>query len=216
MIAIQLVSIPKKKPVAGRKIVRLKASRLLKAISWIRPHTKPSTAPLRSMKRNSLFPSFWKKWLRSSFFSVKTLTIMPSLSIPYSGLQRWPEISRHSSGEVSSILSTAASATRVRKPAGNLRSVLGKCTAPARESASLMTFFKWLRVRLTRAFASTLSSHTRGGSRYGLAHLYEMRAIFWAFLGMTPCQPMPIPDEPCCHNPMNSTGLNIIWIASQM
>mmetsp|Transcript_100724 Transcript_100724/g.307927 ORF Transcript_100724/g.307927 Transcript_100724/m.307927 type:complete len:230 (+) Transcript_100724:540-1229(+) len=211
VIASQFETIPRKKPVIGRNKSRLSPDKLLNAISWIMPHTKPMTAPQCSMKRNSASPSDWKKLLSNTLFSVKTLTNMPSLSKPFFLSLKISVNVVHRSGHVSMILSTAVSAIRRRDLSPSIaRSVHGKCSAPTFARAPSRTLVSWGRVLATSFFGSTAPMMSRGPWMYGLAQVYPMEAILAALRGTTPCQPMPMPVPRYCHNPRKFSGRNII------
>mmetsp|Transcript_110294 Transcript_110294/g.355990 ORF Transcript_110294/g.355990 Transcript_110294/m.355990 type:complete len:242 (-) Transcript_110294:208-933(-) len=217
VMASQLVKIPRKKPVTGSNTARPRVSKWLKANSCTRPQTKPMAAPQRSIKRNSLAPRDRKKRFSSSLFSVKTFTIMPSLSMPISSSQSRSMNSRQISGQVSWMLSKDASTSSSCTAAGScLSQRSGKWRRPTVLSAPPTSAARCGRTLATRILGSTLSSQWRGPNRYGRAHLKAVWAIFTAFRGTTPCQPIPMPVSPCCHKPKNLRGRNIIWIASQM
>mmetsp|Transcript_99216 Transcript_99216/g.308682 ORF Transcript_99216/g.308682 Transcript_99216/m.308682 type:complete len:300 (+) Transcript_99216:522-1421(+) len=216
-MASQFVTMPRKKPVRGNSTIRAVPCISLHATSCTQPQTKPKAAPHRSMKRNSRAPMERKKWFSSALLSWKTETIMPSLSMPISSSQSRSMNSRQISGQVSWMLSKDASTSSSCTAAGScLSQRSGKWRRPTVLSAPPTSAARCGRTLATRILGSTLSSQWRGPNRYGRAHLKAVWAIFTAFRGTTPCQPIPMPVSPCCHKPKNLRGRNIIWIASQM
>mmetsp|Transcript_55658 Transcript_55658/g.156731 ORF Transcript_55658/g.156731 Transcript_55658/m.156731 type:complete len:222 (+) Transcript_55658:602-1267(+) len=167
-IANQFVKIPRKKPVAGRKIARPRSPRLLKAISCKMPQKKPMAAPQCSMKRNSLSPNFWKKVFSNSLFSVSTFTYMPSLSRP-SSRQSMSMNFPHSSGALSWIFSNADCVMFSLACVGNIPFTLGKCRLPTVSRAPWITSRTCGLTLATSSFGLTRVRYSRGPSRFGLA-----------------------------------------------
>mmetsp|Transcript_119884 Transcript_119884/g.188043 ORF Transcript_119884/g.188043 Transcript_119884/m.188043 type:complete len:229 (+) Transcript_119884:112-798(+) len=210
MIAAQFDIIPNTKPVLGRKIARPVGLKWLKAISCKRPHRNPMNAPQCSINRNSCLPRVRKKVLRSSLFSVNTFTIIPALSMPMFGSHSNSVNFVHSSGDVSWILSTALFAIFSCTLAGSMPEAVGKCLLPTFSKLFLIISCNCGRILSTKSGAWTRLSHTRGPSICGLAYLYESSAIFLAFRGTMPCQPIPSPLSRYCHSPRKESGRNII------
>mmetsp|Transcript_57519 Transcript_57519/g.106229 ORF Transcript_57519/g.106229 Transcript_57519/m.106229 type:complete len:217 (-) Transcript_57519:655-1305(-) len=164
-MATQFVKIPRKKPVAGKKIARPTGLRWLNAMSCTTPNTNPIEAPQCSIKRNSLSPNWRKKLLSNSLFSTNTVTTMLSLSIPTSGSHNISVICCHSDGLEALICSIALSMICFLTAVGTKSHVCGKCLVAtvARVRAKMRN--KFALVRVTRTLGSTLPSQDRGPSR---------------------------------------------------